>query len=108
MKAPSGWLRVSAAALTGAAVYLMLVLLLPKAPSPSVLGPNPLAKAGPIVAPQQQIMQFVNSPYVLVPFFLVICFLAISTRDRADSWINAAVAGYVLSALTFHWLFHWV
>jgi hypothetical protein len=54
------------------------------------------------------VSHFLNSPYMIVPLFLVWTYLAISRRDQPRSWIFAFLAGIAVSMIVVHWTFRWI
>jgi len=65
-------------------------------------------KASVIFNLGMHVSYFLNSPYVVLPMFLVSIYLAISRRDEPKSWIFAFLAGVAIPLITFRWILHWI
>jgi hypothetical protein len=97
-------LRILIAGATGILAFCLAGLLDPR----FLALPPTNPKAPVIVNLSIHVSQFLNSPYIIVPLFLVWTYLAISRRDQPRSWIFAFLAGVAVSMIVVHWTFRWI
>jgi hypothetical protein len=96
--------------LAGAVGILMGVSIAFLSPSPrrtSVL--EPVSPEAPV--PLGYIFHFqklLTGPYVIIPWFLVMVYLAISKRDQPKSLFYALLAGWAFPSIIFYYLLHWI
>lgn len=103
----SGALRTFLAGAAGTLIGLVIAFLSPSPRRASVL--EPLAAQPP--GPEGYIFHLQHSltgPYVIVPWFFVMVYLAISKRDQPKSWFYALLAGWALPSIVFHYALHWI
>jgi hypothetical protein len=55
-----------------------------------------------------RLQHYLTGPYVIVPWFLVMVYLAISKREQPKSWFYAFLAGLALPGIIFHDVLHWI
>jgi hypothetical protein len=102
-------LRMFLFAVAGALVASVILMIIPQRHGPSVLDPNPFSDVpGPIGKYQRFLFHLLDSPYVILPWFLVITFLAVSRRNKPKAWVYGFLAGFSLPSIIFHYLLHWI
>ncbi len=47
-------------------------------------------------------------PYVIIPWFLVMVYLAIFKREQPKSWLYALIAGWALPSIIFSYILRWI
>jgi hypothetical protein len=103
----SGALRILLACATGALIGLVISFLTPSPRRPSVL--ESLTPEAPgLVGYTFRLQHFLTGPYVIIPWFLVMVYLAISKRQQPKSWFYALFAGWALPSIVFHYVLHWI
>jgi hypothetical protein len=103
----SSALRVFLAGAAGTMVGLLLSFLSPTEHRPSVLehlAPNPPGPGGYMF----RLQHLITGPYVIVPWFLVMVYLALSKRDQPKSALYALIAGLALPSIVFHYVLRWI
>jgi len=96
-----GTLRILMAGAAGILTFCVMGLIYP----PFVAPPPPIdPKASVIFNLGIHVSYFLNSPYVVLPMFLVWTYLAISRRDQPKSWIFAFLAGVAIPLIIFRWI----
>jgi hypothetical protein len=75
---------------------------------PSVLQPTSTPQGPDFVSYMFRQQHFISSPYVIVPWFLAMVYLAISRRNQPKSWLYALLAGGALPSIIFHYILHWI
>ena len=102
----SGAFRIFLAGTAGTLIAALLEFV-PGLPRGSVFE-RTLPPEGPgLVGYLFRLQNFLTSPYVIVPWFLVMIYLAISRREEPKSWFYAFLAGCSLSSVMFHYVLHW-
>jgi hypothetical protein len=75
---------------------------------PSVLQPASTPEGPDILGQMSRVQHFITGPYVILPWFLAMVYLAISRRDQPKSWLYALLAGGALPGIIFHFMLHWI
>jgi hypothetical protein len=102
-------LRMFLVAVAGALLASVMLLIIPRPHGSSVLDPNPYSHVpGPLGEFQRFLLQLFDSPYVILPWFLVITFLAVSRRNKPKAWVYGFLAGFSLPSIIFHYLLRWI
>ena len=103
----SDGLRLFLSGAAGTLAFLLIRWISPVPPRSSVLEP--------ILHPDRGLpdwyyafMEFINRPYVILPWVLLCLFLAILKRNEPKSWVYAFLVGYSFPFIVFHWVFHWI
>jgi hypothetical protein len=94
--------------LLGAIAYFVLLGVTPKPIPRSILQPNPSVEGPLFLSLLFRLEEFIRSPYVNVPVFLVFLYLAVYRRDRQNSWIFAFLTGYAVPGIVFYWILRWL
>lgn len=93
----------------GALLASAMLLLIPQPHGSSVLEPNPYSDVpGRVGEYQRFLLHLFDSPYVILPWFLVITFLAVSRRGKPKAWVYGFLAGFSLPSIIFHYLLRWI
>ena len=93
----------------GALLASVMLLIIPQRRGPSVLEPDPFSDVpGPMGEYQRFLVHLLDSPYVILPWFLVITFLAVSRRNKPKAWVYGFLAGFSLPSIIFHFLLRWI
>lgn len=103
-------LRMFLAATAGTLIVLALQLIptfFPKPSRPSVLQPTSTLEGPDLVGYMFRLQHFMFGPYVILPWFLVMVYLAISRRNHPKSWRYALLAGCALPSIIFHYILNW-
>jgi hypothetical protein len=106
-----GSLIMFLAATAGTLIVLGMQLIptfFPAPSSPSVLKPTSIPTGPDPVGYMLRLQHFVSGSYVILPWFLVMVYLAISRRSQPKSWLYALLAGCALPSIVFHYIFHWI
>jgi hypothetical protein len=96
--------RVLIAGAAGILTFCILAFIEPQGGASPPIDP----KASVLFNLSARVSRVLNSPYVVVPMFLVWTYLAISRRDRPKSWILAFLAGVAIACIILRWILHWV
>jgi hypothetical protein len=107
-KRVNGGLRNLVVGAAGALVYLVLRQITPSPARGSVLRPTFEPDGSGLPGLASRYMHLINSPYVVLPFFLIWIALAIFKRDDQKSWIYAFLAGYIFPFIILHWALDWI
>ena len=75
---------------------------------PSVLQPSSIPEGPDALGQMSRLHHFLTGPYVILPWFLVMAYLAISRRDQPKSWLYALLAGGALPGIIFHFILRWI
>lgn len=103
----SGELRTFLAAGSGILIGLVIALLNPSPHRTSILEPLPVETPG-AVGFMFRLQGLLTGPYVIVPWFFVMIYLAVSRRGQRKSWFYAFLAGLALPSIIFHYILHWI
>ena len=98
-------------ATAGALIVLGMQLVptfFPTPSRPSVLQPTPIPEGPDFLGYMVRVQHFVYGPYVILPWFLVMVYLAISRHNQPKSWLYALLAGAALPSIIFHYILHWI
>ena len=104
-------LRLLLIAAAGTLIVLGMQLIstfFPEPSRPSVLQPTPTPVGPNFVSYIFTYRNFISSPYVMVPWFLAMVYLAISRRHQPNAWLYALLSGAALPSIIFHYILHWV
>jgi hypothetical protein len=104
----SGALRIFLAGAAGALIGLVISSLTPAPRRASVFERSVTPESPDLVGYMFRLQHFLIGPYVVVPWFLVMVYLAISKREQSKSWFYAFLAGLALAGIIFHDVLHWV
>jgi hypothetical protein len=108
-----GALRMFLAAAAGTLIVLGMQLVqtfFPAQSRPSVLQPTS-TPTGPGSIGYMfllRLQHFISAPYVILPWFLAMVYLAISRRNQPKSWLYALLAGGALPTIIFRHILHWI
>ena len=75
---------------------------------PSVLQPTSIPEGPDVVGQMSRLQHLITGPYVILPWFLAMVYLAISRRDQPKSWLYALLAGGALPGIIFHFILPWI
>jgi hypothetical protein len=100
-------LRIFLAGAAGTLIGLVIAFLSPTPRRASVLEPLAPETSSP-VGYMFRLQHLLTGPYVMVPWFLVMVYLAISKRDQPKSSFYALLAGLALPSIVFHYVLHWI
>jgi hypothetical protein len=104
----NGGLRNLIVGAAGALTYLVWRQITPTPGRGSVLQPA-FEPGGPgLPGLASRYVHLINSPYVVLPVFLLWIALAISKRNDRKSWLYAFLAGYLLPFILLHWVLDWI
>jgi hypothetical protein len=106
-----GALRMFMVATAGALIVLGMQLIatfFPTPSRPSVLQPTSITERPDLLGYMSRVQHFIFGPYVILPWFLVMVYLAISRRNQPKSWLYALLAGGALPGIIFHYILHWI
>jgi hypothetical protein len=105
-----GALRMFMVATAGALIVLgmQLVPTFFTASPPSVLQPTSFPEGPDVLGQMSRLQHFIYGPYVILPWFLVMVYLAISRRNQPKSWLYALLAGAALPSVIFHFILRWI
>lgn len=102
-------LRMFLFAVAGALLSSVMLMIIPQRHGPSVLDPNPFSDVpGAIGKYQRLLLHLFDNPYVILPWFLVITFLAVSRHNKPKAWVYGFLAGFSLPSIIFHYLLRWI
>jgi hypothetical protein len=104
-------LRLYLIAAAGTLIVLGMQLIptiFPEPSRPSVLQPNSTPEGPDFVRHMFRYQKLISSPYVMLPWFLAMVYLAISRRNQPKSWLYALLAGAALPNIIFHHILHWI
>jgi hypothetical protein len=106
-----GALKMFLAATAGTLIVLgmqQISTLFPAPSRPSVLQSTPTPEGPDLVGYMFRLQHLISGPYVILPWFLVMVYLAISRRNQPKSWLYALLAGGSLPSIIFHYILHWI
>ncbi len=98
-------------ATAGALIVLGMQLIPTFFPAPSrrsVLEPTSIPEGPDLLGYMSRVQHFHSGPYVILPWFVVMVYLAISRRNQPKSWLYALLAGAALPGIIFHYILHWI
>jgi hypothetical protein len=104
-------LRMFLAATAGTLIVLAMQLIstfFPAPSGPSVLQPTSTPEGPDLVGYMFRLQHFISGPYVILPWFLVMVYLAIFRRNQPKSWLYALLAGGALPSIIFHFILNWI
>jgi hypothetical protein len=110
-KPTGGGLKMFMIATAGALTVLGMQLIPTFFPAPSrqsVLEPTSIPEGPNLVGYMSRVQHIVTGPYVILPWFLAMVYLAISRRNQPKSWLYALLAGGALPSIIFHYILHWI